>query len=179
VSRPSWIETWFEVADAVAKRSRCVRARVGAVIVDERQRIAATGYNGPPARMDMGEGDCEHWCARGDLGPTDQTITSYEDCPSIHAEMNALMYVDRSRVENGSLYVTGTICFTCAKAVANSGLQVVHLLDYGDTDYRNPELSTLEHSGLEVYVWVPEYSDLLLKYQTSGHGVMVEKPELR
>jgi deoxycytidylate deaminase len=45
--RPSWDEYFLEMANLVAKRSTCLRRRVGAVLVKDK-RILATGYNGAP-----------------------------------------------------------------------------------------------------------------------------------
>ncbi|HHY59507.1 MAG TPA: cytidine deaminase, partial [Clostridia bacterium] len=45
--RPSWDEYFAEITKLVAKRSTCLRRRVGAVLVKDR-RILTTGYNGSP-----------------------------------------------------------------------------------------------------------------------------------
>lgn len=50
-------------------------------------------------------------------GPSD-----FSDCPSLHAEANALMAADRSTWQGGTMYVTKDPCVPCAKLVANSGL---------------------------------------------------------
>lgn len=146
--RPSWDMTWMSVAHVVARRSLCSRAKTGAVIVDARNRIVATGYNGPPAGYVTSSVydvnvpvECNQWCTRGRLGPTPDTLTSYEDCPMLHAELNALSVCDRSMREKGTLYVTGAICFSCAKAVGNSGLQRVVVDTSVRYDYRNPSRS--------------------------------------
>lgn len=47
---------------------------------------------------------------------------SYDDCPSLHAEANALSVCDRSQRSYGTIYVTSIPCMTCAKLIANSGL---------------------------------------------------------
>lgn len=63
-SRPSWDEVWMHVAGAVAGRSLCTRAHVGAVIVDAQNRIVATGYNGPPRGFVHHDEPCDKWCSR-------------------------------------------------------------------------------------------------------------------
>jgi dCMP deaminase len=117
--RPSWDETWIQVAETIGLRSRCSRSRLGSVIVSKEQRICATGYNGPAANWPH-LGECAGWCprARGE-SPLDNM---YDSCPAIHAEANALMYVDRSSVVGGTLYVTSAPCMQCAKLISNSGL---------------------------------------------------------
>lgn len=147
--RPSWDEVWMDVARTISKRSRCSRAHVGAVVVSAEQRISATGYNGPAANLKV-QGDCINWCDRAKgLTPLDNT---YDSCPSIHAEANALLYVDRSRIEGGTIYVTGAPCMQCAKLISNSGLRrVVSIVRQIDV-HRKPErvIDYLRSCGIEV-----------------------------
>ncbi len=146
--RPEWDEVWMQVALAVSRRSRCSRALVGAAIVSADGRISATGYNGPAATYPT-SGPCSGWCERA-LGTA--AVDNYDACPSIHAETNALLYVDRSRVEGGTVYVTAPPCMSCAKQISNSGLRRVVVL-IGEADrHRDPErpLAYLVECGLEV-----------------------------
>ena len=147
----TWDEVWLEVADAVSKRSRCTRAQVAAVIVDENRRICSTGYNGPAAKYPA-YGDCSDWCERAQ-GKTGLGA-DYEGCPSIHAEANALLYVDRSAVANGPIYITCAPCMQCAKLISNSGLsRVVTRVRKADL-HRNPEavLEYLRKCNISVQV---------------------------
>jgi dCMP deaminase len=141
----------MSVAEAVAKRSRCERAQIGAVIVSRDQHIAATGYNGPAASWPE-EGSCLNWCprSRGETGLT----SDYDACPAIHAEANALMYVDRSRVDGGTIYITGAVCMNCAKLISNSGLSRVVVMIGSKDDHRNPMevLKYLRKCEIEVTV---------------------------
>lgn len=142
--RAGWLETWLEVARQVARRSGCERAQLGAVIVDARNRIVATGYNGPPA----GWPGCSESCPRA--FKTEPT-SDYGDCIAIHAEANALLFCDRREREGGTIYVTGVVCWDCAKLIANSGLKRVVYVHDGAT-HRQPErsLEMLRMSGLEA-----------------------------
>jgi dCMP deaminase len=122
ISRPSWDEVWLAVADTIARRSRCSRAQMGAAIVSSDQHIIATGYNGPSAAWPE-SGDCINWCERAQgKAPLDNL---YDACPAVHAEANALLYVDRSRSENGTIYITSVPCMQCAKLISNSGISRV------------------------------------------------------
>lgn len=153
MSRATWDETWAGVARDVAKRSKCVRDQVGAVIVDTTDRIIATGYNGPPAWWKPGRGEsCTTFCDRAARGPTDETAISYADCVSIHAEANALLFCDRNDRNEGTIYVTSHVCWTCAKLIANSALLRVVLVDVRDQPHRAPENSyiLLNECGIEV-----------------------------
>lgn len=151
MTRPTWDETWLELARLMAARSRCPSG-AGCVIVDAQQRVVATGYTGPPAtyRYDLDDnddgwspyqdlGDCRAYCHRA-RQPAQERPPTYWNCPSAHAEINALMFSDRQRVEGGTLYVSSATCGDCMKAVGNSGVVRV-VWSHSDADqYRNADL---------------------------------------
>lgn len=128
--RHDWHDTWFNVAEAIMKRSLC-KTQVSAVIVDENNRLVSSGYNGPPKGFPHLNRSCELWCPRSQ----NRDASSYDDCPALHAEQNALLIVDRSSYANGSIYVTSHLCFTCAKLIANSGLKNVYVNDENVENY--------------------------------------------
>ena len=109
--RPSWERTWMNVAFAISERTRCDKARVGAVIVGPNQRIVSTGYNGPPANYIEEEKTCSSFCLRN---INNETSSDYSSCPSIHAEMNAIAYANRRDMEGGTIYITASPCMNCA-----------------------------------------------------------------
>lgn len=153
------------VAQTIARRSLCDRDKVGAVIVDARNRIVATGYNGPPAGFPrIHVGTCQQWCTRAravkiiertnDL-PGFTIQADYSDCPSLHAEANALIVCDRSVREGGTIYVSSSICSACAKLIANSGLaRVVIMCKSAQWEYRDSKkwVEFLKSCGLDVEV---------------------------
>jgi dCMP deaminase len=145
----SWDSIWLEVAQVISTRSRCSRAQIGAVIVNQDQRIISTGYNGAAASYPT-TGDCTNWCERAQ-GKTGLG-SAYEGCPSIHAEANALLYVDRSAVHGATMYITAPPCMNCAKLISNSGVsEIVHLVGPEDS-HRNPQevWAYLEKCGMLV-----------------------------
>lgn len=166
--RPPWSTTWLEIATVVATtRSLCDRDRVGAVIANYRNRIVSTGYNGPPSGFDHQNQRCTQWCERArrlatvrplhEIGmPADRStpLADYSDCPSLHAEANALAGCDRSLYEGGTIYVTSHICFTCAKSIANSGLTLAVVWPTAEHAHRNADASYefLERCGVAVEV---------------------------
>lgn len=136
-SRLSWDQCWMGVADIIGQRSRCVRAKVGTVVVDPFNRVVATGYAGPPANMPLDGEMCDSWCLRSRLTPI--SGGEYTDCVASHSEMNALMFCDKRDAAGGTLYCNGVICFTCAKVIANSGVERV-VMRINETDHhRLPE----------------------------------------
>jgi dCMP deaminase len=141
----------MEVARTIARRSLCSRDQVGAVIVSRDNRIVDTGYNGPPRHhwpSRNGE-PCARWCPRANslILPGD-----YSNCDALHAEQNALMFSERRLREGGTIYVSSSVCGTCAKLIANSGLEsVVYLRTEGGVT-RNSDtwVAFMEQCGLTV-----------------------------
>lgn len=158
--RQSWDETWIQVAEVMAKRSSCVNRQVGCVIVDKNNRPISAGYNGPPAgynqkdplaslsRLRDGE-SCNTYCPRASAS---ERGLDYDNCVSVHAEMNALMFSDRRDYYHGTIYVTSPCCYSCAKAVANSGIKRIVMKMTGKDAHANNEKgkSFLEECGIEV-----------------------------
>jgi len=46
--RPAWHEVFLEMAEVFAKRSTCIKHKVGALIVSKDNKILSAGYNGAP-----------------------------------------------------------------------------------------------------------------------------------
>jgi len=121
ITRPSWDEYFMGVAFLVCERSTCLRRRVGAVLVRDRQ-ILATGYNGAPKDIVH----CESTgCLREELGiPSGQR---HEICRGLHAEQNVILQAASSGVstKGSTLYITSTPCSICAKMIINAGIEEV------------------------------------------------------
>ena len=117
--RPSWDKYFYTIAKVVATRSSCLKDQIGSVIVDEfDKRIISTGYNGPV----RGAPHCEH-CNR----VNSTSGEGYDNCPSVHAELNAILSAARHGVSTvgKTMYLTRCPCYQCAKAIVNSGIQLV------------------------------------------------------
>jgi len=153
--RTTWNDTWMGVAVLLGRRSPCVRAQVGAVIVTTDNKIDSTSYNGPISGLEL-EGTCDQWCERAITG---DTSPDYSRCQTIHAEANALIRANHERIQGGTIYVSTSPCLNCAKQIGNSGLACVVYRDTGGDDYRRPrEMESLLHdAGLVVvrYTYLP------------------------
>lgn len=149
LSRPSWDDTWMKVAETVAERSLCDRAKVGCVVVSDNQSVLAVSYNGPPPGFPTA-GTCKNWCPRacGVGGVT----SDYSNCPAVHAEVNAIARSDHSRLSGATVYSTRASCINCAKSIAASGIvRLVHKVDKTDM-HRDPDGTEefLRSCGVEV-----------------------------
>jgi dCMP deaminase len=109
MSRPSRDEYYLRMAELVATRGTCIRRSVGCVLVSEKGRVLATGYNGPPS----GEPHCnEGFPCDGATGF--KSGEGLEKCQAIHAEQNAILLLeDPWKVD--TIYVTASPCDTCMK----------------------------------------------------------------
>ncbi|MFA6357528.1 MAG: cytidine/deoxycytidylate deaminase family protein [Candidatus Omnitrophota bacterium] len=119
--RPSWDEYFLEMASLVAKRSTCLRRRVGAVLVRDK-RILATGYNGAPSGL---KHCIEIGCLRQKLKvPSGER---HELCRALHAEQNALIQASLHgiSVKAAILYTTTQPCVICAKMLINAGIKEI------------------------------------------------------
>jgi dCMP deaminase len=146
--RFSWDEFGMAVADVVSLRSLCHRGQAGALILDESRRTVATGYNGPPQKLHM-PGSCKYACPRA-MKSDDEVTASYDDCVSIHAEANALLFADRRDYVGGTMYVSTSVCWDCGKLIANSGLHRVVMRV--DAPHRQPERVTALLKQCDVWV---------------------------
>lgn len=133
-SRPDWHSYFISIAQAVAARADCRRAKHGAVLVKDR-RICSTGYNSYPA----GRGSClQGDCPRGLLSYDElPSLTSYDEpgpafCGAIHAESNSLLYASREQTEGATLYVTGIPCGGCKKLMLGAGVSLLVYLKDGE-----------------------------------------------
>lgn len=132
--RPSWHQYFMTITRQVAERSTCLRAKVGAVIVRDRN-IVATGYNGAPAGLphctDVG---CLVYASRTPSGELE------ENCfRTIHAEINAIAQAAKNGVSirDADIYITHTPCIHCMKVLLNTGIRAI----YYEREYK---LHTLE-----------------------------------
>lgn len=128
--RDSWA---MALAVVTAQRATCLRRQVGAVLLNARGHVLATGYNGVAA----GQRHCNahdpwhpvgfpHACP----GANAASGTNLDGCHAIHAEVNALMQC-RDVYEIDSIYVTASPCISCAKMLLNTSCRrVVFLGDY-------------------------------------------------
>ena len=125
-NRPSWDEYFLEIAHLVAKRSTCLRRKVGALVVKDR-RVLATGYNGTPS----GIRHCAQvGCLREKLKvPSGER---HELCRGLHAEQNVLLQASLHGVSlrDSTLYVTNQPCIICAKMIINAGIKEVVMADH-------------------------------------------------
>ncbi|MBK5245339.1 MAG: dCMP deaminase family protein [Eubacteriaceae bacterium] len=122
----TWDEYFMGIALLSARRSKDPNTQVGACIVNERNIILSTGYNGMPKGC---SDDDLPWDRDGDFQHTKYAYVC-------HAELNAILNSDGRSLADAILYVTCFPCNECAKAIIQAGIKkVVYLEDkYPDAD---------------------------------------------
>lgn len=135
MTRPSWEETFFEIAKTIAKRSKDPHTKVGAVLV-KNNCVLATGYNGDPRGF------------RYEFDWNTEEKYSYV----IHAEMNAIANAVYNgagdSIKGSEIYLTLSPCNHCILQLIQFGVKKVHYL----AEYKDFELTKkiAENSEIEL-----------------------------
>ena len=120
-NRPTWDQYFMTITRQVAERSTCLRAKVGAVIVRDKN-ILATGYNGSPAGLphclDVG-------CLDLPLADARAARSRRTASARIHAEINAIAQAAKNgaAIRDADIYITHTPCIHCFKVLINTGIK--------------------------------------------------------
>lgn len=104
---------FLRMARELSKLGTCHRRQVGAIFVDSRHRILASGYNGPASgNPNCTDIQCAGACCKSGEG--------LDLCAAIHAEQNALIQCTKPD-EIVTAYLTCSPCVHCVKMLANTG----------------------------------------------------------
>ena len=142
------VDNYFlQMSSLVAKRATCRRRKVGCVLVDSKNHIVATGYNGVPTHFPHClDNPCE--------GANEPSGESLDKCLAVHAEQNALLQL-RSN-DYLTAYLTVTPCITCAKMIANSSIRRI----VSNVVYIQPTaMNILSTAGIKVDIISDEFYD--------------------
>jgi len=118
MSKTSWDTRWSMILAVVSEWSEDTSSKYGAVIVDKRQRLCSTGFNGIPQGIRLEP----HYHNRPDK-------YNY----FVHAEINAILN-SHLPVTGCTIYLLKPPCAQCAGAIINSGITTVKYLKRHDTD---------------------------------------------
>lgn len=146
--RPTWDETFLQVARVLALRGTCSRKQVGAVLVFE-NRIISTGYNGAPAGLPH----CRHENVA--KGQRDPDMEGSHCARAEHAERNAIIFAGRE-ARGGTMYVTCSPCLACCRMMVTAGIARIVYGESYRADWRVEELCG--QAGID------------LRYHESGAG---------
>lgn len=133
MERPNKTMYFLNIALSVAARSTCLRRKFGSVIV-KGSTIVGTGYNGTA----KGVVNCyEVGCIKDEMQLPQNR--SYDYCPAVHAEENAIINSNRADRIGATLYIASTDtygkhtkaipCQRCKRKIINSEIEEVITLD--------------------------------------------------
>ena len=109
ISRDQWA---MELAIVTSKRATCLRRKVGAIFLNQRGHIIATGYNGNASGLPH----CLDYPCKAALSASG---TNLDGCMALHAEANALLQChDPYMIDTA--YVTTSPCVHCIKLLLNT-----------------------------------------------------------
>ncbi len=144
IERPTWDAYFMNIAKMVATRSNCIKRKVAAVIVRDKQ-IISTGYNGTPrGTRNCNEGGCPRCNNFTESGK------SLEECFCSHGEENAIVQSAYNGVstKGTTIYTTFSPCLLCTKMIINSGIvEVVYNEKYPIAE---SALKLLKEAGVKV-----------------------------
>jgi len=132
--RWSWDEVFMSMAFTISKRSPDSNTQHGCVIVDKKNHIVATGFNGwPPGAPDA------------IIPNTRKNGKKYMYV--IHSEVNAILQSTQSDLSECRAYITGLPCNECLKVLIAKGIKEVIIGDTGHV--KNENYSDLHHFLIE------------------------------
>lgn len=141
-------QMFMEIAHVVAKRSTCFRENVGAILVKE-NKVVSIGYNGAPSGHDHCTYHPHGRCAE-----------------AIHAEINALSFLENNHEDNIDLYVTHLPCLHCTASIIMSKC------------VKNVFFSTVYGDSQKVYELLDESHIKLLRILPSGDITSHDRSEI-
>lgn len=135
--RPNKENYYLSIAEQVSERSTCLKRKYGAIIV-KNDEIIACGYNGAPRGLTscLDKGRCERQNSERGM--------DYSLCPSVHAEMNAIISASRKDMIGADIYIVGkevpidkdlpesyvenpAPCSLCKRMIINAGIRSVYI----------------------------------------------------
>ncbi|HUV71993.1 MAG TPA: deaminase [Clostridia bacterium] len=146
------VEKFLKKACLLARRSGCLRAKVGCVIVKD-NKILVSAYNEifPHDKYCL-----EHGCLRDELKLG--MGQSAERCRSIHSEARAVAKAAQKGIslKGASLISTYFPCLNCAKLIAKTGIKEIYHIDkHADSE----GAKILKLSGIKSKRLVPKWDN--------------------
>jgi len=108
---------FLRMALLVSERGTCVRRKVGCILVNKKNHVLATGYNGNPSGFSHClDNPCE--------GANSTSGKDLDKCEAIHAEQNALLQC-KDVYDIDTVYCTVSPCIHCVKLLLNTSAKKI------------------------------------------------------
>jgi dCMP deaminase len=117
MDRPTWTETFFELAHVTAKRSKDQSTQLGAVIAGSGNNVVSVGYNCFPRGINDNKPSRHQRPAK---------YLYFE-----HAERNAIYNAARQVLIGTKLFIPHYPCADCARGIIQTGIKHVVIENIG------------------------------------------------
>jgi dCMP deaminase len=115
-NRPSFDEYFLNMAKTASTRSEDVFIQHGAIIVNSKNHIVGSGYNGFIPGFNYKESGVDPF-DRDQRRPY-----------MVHAEQNALANLER-KTDLSTIYITGEPCLNCLISIISNGIKRIRYID--------------------------------------------------
>ena len=132
-NRPSWQQTFLDVAKVISKRSKDPHTKVGAVLV-KNNCIIGTGYNGDPRKF------------RYNFNWNTEEKYNYVIHAEINAIDNAVYNGAGNSIKDSEIYLTLSPCHHCILQLIQLGVKKVYYLK----EYKDFELTKQIAENAEI-----------------------------
>jgi len=164
-----WDKWYYDLCQTVAKNSKCLSRKIGAIIIRDK-RIISTGYNGPPEGVQSCglrhhvDPKYREILAAKKIEPDETRCPRYvlgfksgeglDWCVAGHAERNSLISAARMGIETkgGVMYMDcPTPCTPCLVEIINAGITEIVITKHSYYDVSAEYL--VNNSNLKVRVY--------------------------
>ena len=108
---------FLRMALLVSERGTCVRRKAGCILVNKKNHVLATGYNGNPSGF-------SHCLDNPCKGANSKSGKDLDKCEAIHAEQNALLQC-KDVYDIDTVYCTVSPCIHCVKLLLNTSAKKI------------------------------------------------------
>lgn len=145
-----WHKRFMDLAEQIAEWSKDRSTKVGAIIIDDKRTILATGYNGFPRGID------------DDIEERHERPAKYQWTE--HAERNAIYSAARNGIslEGSTIYVPWMPCSDCMRGIVQSGIKTVIVKKIDENDPKQKRWAESHAFSLQI---VEESEVELLYYE--------------
>lgn len=154
-SRLSWSEFFIAITKVCALKSKDPHTQVGACLVNHRNQIISTGFNGFPRGL---IDDDYPWARAGNALTVKYSYV-------VHAELNAIITA-RCDLTGLVLYTTLFPCAACAKVIVQTGIKTVYYLyDTYIHEYDGQAAVKMLQDAKVKYIQLPDVKINVKDYQ--------------
>jgi Deoxycytidylate deaminase len=163
----NWDEYFYNICRQVARNSKCLSRRIGALLVRNKS-IISTGYNGPPSGVprcdnrwnidkdffdaynnNIKDNDTKGKCPRHMMGFT--SGEGLDICVASHAEVNTILNAAKNGIytKDSTMYMSCSVpCSNCIKEIINAGIKEIVVLSL--KTYDDNAFYLINNSSLEI-----------------------------